>query len=174
MMVTLFIWAVAVAQLDATGTLPTLNDGAGVLNGQFRYWAEGGPLHWIVTGGREHYVHRGGGEDAPYLETGPGYNYVQITQRIDADRALGGATLEFSAEAYASEPESVKLVIRLEDGKKFHSDRHSGDGRWERLVVRARIPDDYERNWAYVTLHHYNTPKFAARFRNAQVRIVAD
>ncbi len=150
---------------DETGVV--LNDGAGVLNPAFEFWAEGAPLHWEVTGGREQYLARG---DAGALDAGPGYGWVQVAQRIDADRALGGEAIRFTADVQAREKDTAKLVIRLADGSKFHSAWHSGSGKWETLEVSAQIPQTYVERFVYVTLYHYNTPKRAAHFRNPSVR----
>lgn len=151
-----------------------LNDGAGLLNGDFRHWVEGTPLHWEVTGGREHMVSPIEDTDAPGVAAGPGYTWVQITQRVDVDGPPGGTLIEFSCDVLAREADTAKLIVRFAGGRKVRSEKHSGDGRWERLSVQARFPEDYPADYVFVSIHHYNTPDHPALLRNAAVRVVGE
>ncbi|HIJ64862.1 MAG TPA: hypothetical protein HPP77_02845 [Candidatus Hydrogenedentes bacterium] len=139
-----------------------LNDGAGILNGDFDVWLDEEPLHWEVLRGREGRVQRFA-DDEPgrggVLMTGPGYTYNHIRQRVEAAGPLSGTTIAFSVNVKCYEPETAKIMVGLGERRKFYSGNHSGSGEWERLEVSARVPKDFAEDRFEVGLAHYGSPK---------------
>ncbi len=151
-----------------------LNDGAGILNPGFENWVEGAPLHWTVLARREGRVaaseeNRFSGDRA--LATGPGYTYNNVRQTVTADASLAGHTITFSVYANASEPETAKLMLQLDEKTVVYSANHSGSEEWEELSVAIEVPEDFEGQEFVVAIMHGGEPQHTCYYDDAAVSI---
>jgi hypothetical protein len=154
-----------------------LNNGAGILNPDFKIWVRGLPMHWYVAEGREAHVSRelDSASDGSYMAVSKGgYNYNFVRQEIDIEGPVGGKTVVFSVDVKQGGSGNVKIVFlaTYDRQRKFDSPDHPANGEWMRMEFRHTLPADFRAGTVDVGVVHYNDPKDPCYIRNPQLEIV--
>jgi hypothetical protein len=148
-----------------------LNNGKGIINGDFETWEDGKPASWTLE--NEVVIK---GEDDPMegeacLQTGPGYYFNQISQNVTISGDVRGKVLRFTAWARVAEEETARLMLQFPNGETLYSEPHRANGDWHLLEISHQLREDRSPKRVKVILNHYGKPERSARFDDARITI---
>ncbi len=153
--------------------LVTINDGAGVYNGQFDETTRSTASFWKLEPGPGGVVADAGQEKSPGLRLPGNYYYNTAIQHATFSKPVNGRTIRMRADCYAEEPGTAKLGIKFSDAVRFSSAEHPGDGTWQTLDLEAEVPaGEASFTQADVLLSHFNQPKKPMVWDNVVLEVV--
>lgn len=148
-----------------------LNNGKGIMNGNFESWKDGLPASWTLENDIVFKAMDDPMEGKTCIQTGPGYYYNQISQPVTVSGDISGKIVRFTAWARASEKDTVRLILEFPNGEQISGASHPGDGQWHLIEISHTLRKDRSPKRFKAILNHYGRPDRSARFDDARMVI---
>lgn len=147
-----------------------INDGAGILNGDFTEYLDQFP-YWESAHGLVKLSPTAGPDESAAAMFPARYTYEYLRQKVSFSEPPAGRSLTFSAMARCPEPDKAKVTIELPDGTVVQSPLHPGDDSWTELSVTAEFPEGFTATHVLVYLAHTGSPTQPAYFDKATLTL---